>query len=232
MDIADGGDLENSGLMSLLRRGVEHIVVAYNTYTPLAPRSAWNPHERLPTNKEIDSMVAAYFGIFLDPPQETSWNYRSCQVFRSDDFATFASRLQDAQASGKGAVLTTKLRTVANQWSIPPGFHVQITWLYLSRNYEWERRLPPAVADLVVPKNSSTGLPIEDPRVLPTHGTFTSFPYYPTSQLELHPQQANLLASLAASSIRLNEELIRQTFGYDDFYDKGKQSTNESPVYV
>jgi hypothetical protein len=60
MLIGDGGLAENTDLSSLLRRGVERIVLMLNSDTPLNPH--WNASARPPTSKDVDDELAAFFG--------------------------------------------------------------------------------------------------------------------------------------------------------------------------
>ena len=62
MLIGDGGLAENTDLSSLLRRGVESIVLMQNSDTPLNPK--WNASARPPTSKDVDDELAAFFGAY------------------------------------------------------------------------------------------------------------------------------------------------------------------------
>jgi len=53
---------ENTDLSSLLRRGVESIVLMQNSDTPLNPK--WNASARPPTSKDVDDELAAFFGAY------------------------------------------------------------------------------------------------------------------------------------------------------------------------
>lgn len=205
MDISDGGNLENTGILSMLRRRVDRIVVVISSPVPLQPAEVWDP-QTMPNETDIDSQFASLFGVFITPLTEQSWNYRSNHVFNKEDFPAEAAKLQAAQAAGRGAVVNTQLCTVQNdRWGIREGFCPNITWIYLARLGHWEERLPRKIAEHVVgPAGSSEG---------PRSGPFENFPFYPTMKLEYTARQTNLLSVLGAATIRLNEDLIRQTLG-------------------
>ena len=83
----DGGVLENNGLIPLLQRGLDRVVVFANTLTPLADRAAWDPAARAPTASDIDANIPALFGIVVeDEPSvidvAVGTDYSSIQVFR------------------------------------------------------------------------------------------------------------------------------------------------------
>ena len=54
MLLADGGCVENLGIMPLLQRRMASIVLFDSTSSPLANRSAWDPYARAPASGDID----------------------------------------------------------------------------------------------------------------------------------------------------------------------------------
>ncbi|KAH8061498.1 hypothetical protein JL722_4126 [Aureococcus anophagefferens] len=110
----DGGVLENNGLIPLLQRGLERVVVFANTLTPLADRAAWDPGQdksdstslqrgtraaRAPTASDIDANIPALFGIVVeDAPSvidvAVGTDYSSIQVFRCVEINQWNGRVQ------------------------------------------------------------------------------------------------------------------------------------------
>lgn len=194
MDAFDSGTLDNLGVMSLLRRGVERIIAIDSTGTPLANRTVWDPATRTPTGEEVDGTFAILFGVDVDPYSRVSWDYHRNQVFQQEDFAKFATKLQDAEAEGLGAVATMRLQTVRNNWyGIPAGQEVDLTVVYLSRVTAWEERLSDEVRQRVFPESGGQS------------SSWGGFPNVGTS-LMLGRRQVNLLATLVASAIKLNAD--------------------------
>lgn len=208
MAVGDGGDVDNLGLMSMLRRQVESIVLFVNSITPLVPREHWDPRRRLPGKSDIGDVLPGYFGIFFDLGEIVpDYDYRGNQVFAKEDFTPLAVALQDSQAQGCGAVASVSLTTVENKlWGIPAGIRTQVTVLYLSRAPAWEARLPPDVREFVVPEEGNAS----DPSVLRRSGPFLDFPHFSTSRLELSAEQANLLATLSGSVVFAHAETLRR----------------------
>eukprot|EP00466_Bigelowiella_natans_P005578 jgi/Bigna1/138670/aug1.46_g13378 len=151
---------------------------------------------------DIADDLACFFGINIP---DAVVDYKRNQVFREDDFPDVVTRLQEAQAEGRGAVATTSLVTVENSWyGIEAGFRCNVTWVYLSRASQWEDQLGADVRKLVTPKKNP-----DDPSSTPSHGMLKNFPNYGTfSQLRLKPPQANLLAELSTWVIHANQELF------------------------
>lgn len=205
----DGGNVVNPNLISLIQRGVQKILVCANFNVPLSPRSKWDPAVRVPTAADIDNDIPAFFGVDVAKPTSAGYYLSNNQIFQSADFAEVATALQDAQAQGAGAIATTPLQTVANDWwGIKAGMQLNITWLYLSRAAEWEAALPQEVfAEAVNPSDPNC----TDPTVLPTKGEFKHFPHYDTgSQIVQTNAMANLLANLAGWTVHANAHLLRE----------------------
>ncbi len=77
---------------------------------------------------------------------------------------------------------------------------VNVTWVYLSRAMEFERRLCADLRALVQPAQD-----IDDPSSLIDHGALAKFPHYPTADLFGYTiQQANMLAHLTAWVVQSN----------------------------
>ena len=192
---ADGGDMESPHLMGMLLRGVRHAVVFLNFATPLQPSSGWDPHARAPTSKDVDDDFPPFFGMTLDDwGGRTSYDFGRNQAFNQSDFAWVVEALQLSQASGRGAVATTELVTVENEWwGLEAGFKVTVTWVYLSRASTWEAALPPEVRALAVPPGSG-GADVTRGR---SGGPFAGFPYYSTGRMYYDEGNTNLLAALS-----------------------------------
>ena len=121
------------------------------------------------------------------------------------DQTTRVMQLQEGIRKGTGAVARVNLTTVANEhWGLPGGLEVDLTWVYLSRCLEWERRLRPEVKAKVVPKHG-----VNDPMKRVQGGPFDGFPHYPTGRLHYTPEQANLVAALGEWVVLANEPLFR-----------------------
>ena len=87
-------------------------------------------------------------------------------------------------------------------WGVPGGQVVEITFVYLSRVYDFEDALPDDTRDQAVSE-------VQDPRVLVQDGEFKGFPHYPTTGADINARQSNLLANMAGYVIMRNEEIFR-----------------------
>ena len=207
MYIGDGGDLENIGLMSMLRRvpTVRRVLLFNNPSQPF--NLSWDPTERLPTSTDMTDVVPAYFGIFVDPldVKHAGWDYTMNQVFNRSDFAPLVKQWIAGAKAGTGMVATAVLTTIHNpHWGIPAGLQLNVTWTYLSRCFGWEASLSPEMQKLVVPTKDANNT-----ASLMTSGEFENFPHYPTSSTELSVQQVNLLASLSGWVIQQHPDVFR-----------------------
>lgn len=142
-----------------------------------------------------------YFGVV--PKGQFGYDTTRDQVFATADFVGVVQGLQASMATGKGAIATTTLTTIVNEWwGVSAGITVNVTWVYLSRETAWEALLPTSVQSEVRPKNDPS-----NPQNLPKTGPFVNFPHYDdVEQASLTPSQANLMADMTGWTIGANLE--------------------------
>lgn len=106
--------------------------------------------------------------------------------------------LQASILSGKGAVATTNLTTVANEFmGVSAGIDMTVTWSYLALATEWKEALPTEVQSDI-----DKGL----------KGPYPYFPNYPTDMITLTAPQVNLLANMATWIVLENKEQFQAIF--------------------
>ena len=198
----DGGDLENYGLIPLLCRRVERIVVFINSVWPLSldyDPTGW-PNERQDARwRELDPFLAPLFG-------QPSARFPHNQVFPESDYPTVIRALQTAKREGRTALTTTTHAVQSNEWwGVDGGWTVRVCWVYNERVREWEERLG---VDL---RRS-----IEEGRAPIPSGPFAHFPHYltrgqnPGCLIRLTPAQVNLLAHLSCWNVMSQAEVFRE----------------------
>ncbi len=192
----DGGDLENFGLISLLRRRVTKVVVFINTVWPLLscfdPRVDW-PDDSSSTSRVIDPFLAPLFGAPSD-------RFAHNTVFPEDDFSRLVTALQDKKHAGH-SVMTTMRHAVQDNawWGLSGGWDVEICWVYNERVVAWEKQLPTVVRVEVERGNSSA-----------PSGPVERFPHYRTqgqnagALIRLTPEQVNLMSHLSCWNVTAN----------------------------
>ena len=194
----DGGSLENYGVIPLLLRGVEKLVVFINTERRLNldydPGAA--PYKS-PSIFELDGNMCTLFGLLpLDRKQPPTPHN---QVFRTEEFRGAVQALQQAQRDGGPAIATTRHQVQDNEWwGLTGGWDVEVCWYYLDRVAAWEDDLDPEVRRIVEAGNRAAP---EDK--IPYWG----FPNYKTmfqsgklAIIAMKPGEANLLAEFCAWS--------------------------------
>ena len=184
----DGGIVENTGIMALLRRHVPNILAFVNCSQPLQKDA----------NGVIvvDDMLPPLFGYL---PYNASNGYRPLsadpaspfrynQVFDSAAFAALLGQLWQAFASGASAIYRQpNLIVRANpRFGIQGGDTVNVLWIYNNPVPAWSAQLSPTVAQQM--KND--------------WWDFGNFPNYDTvTQLNLDARQVNLLAHLSSWNV-------------------------------
>mmetsp|Transcript_10363 Transcript_10363/g.12570 ORF Transcript_10363/g.12570 Transcript_10363/m.12570 type:complete len:651 (+) Transcript_10363:90-2042(+) len=196
MLLGDGGDLDNFGIFSTLRRGVPRMAVFMNTDTPL--NNSWDPTTRPPTSKDIDGYFCAMFGFQVFEETNNMYYTFNNQIFPSEDFVPIVQALQNQVDAGNAAVYTSTLTTIENVFmGIPAGLEVTILWDYSSLPTRWFNQLPSSLQDEIN---------------LGDKGPYLDFPYYSIAHIALSAQQVNLLANLCTWIVSDNKDQFAQIF--------------------
>jgi hypothetical protein len=194
---SDGGNLDNTAVIALLRRPLRRICSFINCATPLEKDSVTR-------QVIVDSMLPPLFGFqphvtgkpYQRYPENSSEPlldnafevYRHNQVFPAEQFIPMVNNLWIAATSGGAAMFQqTDLPVLSNEWfGVKGGQEVDVLWTYNFPSTDFVDQL---------------AWPIRLAMKLPFIG-LRDFPYYKTAaQLKLHERQINLLAHLAAWGI-------------------------------
>ena len=182
----DGGNLENQGIMPLLRRNLPKIVAFVNTETQLSqqgPQSQVVVDSDLPPlfGLEWSSSTGAYVPISASSPF-----YRN-QVFDSQTFDDLRSQLwARAQAGATAMAIQTSVTVLKNPHYGVPGGTTDILWVYLHPVSAWYNQLHSTVQDWM------------DVEIW----NYSMFPnYYTVDQLHLDSRQVNLMAHLTSWNV-------------------------------
>jgi hypothetical protein len=231
--LADGGSVCNLPLPLMLSLGVRRCLCVLNVGEPLPTAAQWDPFSGggalPPPGIAFSEDLTGLFGVRSTEPNPSK-DLTCCQCFGEGSLAPIVAALQAAQASGRGAVATTRLRTVANAaWQLEAGIDVVVTWVYISRCPVWEARLPRAVRARLpqVPStvrsssllgDASRATPARFARALfadaggAHRSPLDSFPQYPLTRLRLHAVEANALYQQCGWVLREHEDQLRELF--------------------
>ncbi len=203
---ADGGNLENTGIASMLSyRDIDKVIAFINSPTLLAPASAKQPPPVIvdtttgivTTAIEVDSQIPPLFGYQpysesdgtytpynggIHISKQTAWGVHN-QVFPEMAFPDFLSGIWAAAGGSKGpAIYKQVLSVMANEWfGVAARDNITCVWVYTSRVSDWEDKLNPDVKSML--------------------DRLKKFPNYSTLDTELSSVEVNLLASLTAWSV-------------------------------
>lgn len=207
---ADGGNLENTGVASLLAYGdIDSVIACVNSETPLAKgkKGIIDPKtgKEVPKTRIIvDGQIPPLFGYQPYNPKKGYVPFgkktaaankfmSQSQIFSTGDFPALLKGLWKKSGSGSSATpanLPQKLKTRKNKWFGVAKRDVTVLWVYTNAVEKWVCLLRPDVRKLVAAS--------------------ADFPHYNTLDTNLSAPQVNLLASLTAWCV--GDESNRQKF--------------------
>ena len=177
-EFGDGGNIENLGILPLLKRGVEKIVVFVNTKKPLERAGS-----KIRTNKAIELLF-----------RSGSVN----QVFAEDELEPLKDALMSRAEVGDAAVVSKSYTTVANaHHGIEAGHDVQVLWVYNNLYQSWCDHLPAAIREQIGKRGKLKNFP-----------HFATFLENPPKLIDLAPIQANLLSQMSSAVVMDNKALF------------------------
>jgi hypothetical protein len=197
---ADGGSLENTGVCSLLARGVTRIISFINTQTPLLTKPLSQGG-----SVTIDTSVQLLFGV--DPDAKSAALQEKyvasapnatpdfVQVFEQAPYYELMNGLAIANVQNGGpAMFKQTLNVLKNDnFDVPGGGTVDILWVYNTAVPNWVNLLTPDVQSTV------NGL--------------SHFPNYLTiEQLGLSATEVNALAELSFWNLVSNADMVKSMF--------------------
>lgn len=195
---SDGGDLENLGIMPLLARQVENIIVFINTQTPFGP-----------TRERYNDSIAPLFHAVPDQEPVITGFPGSRQFSTNVVFKNGKKRLEELLVAfqakkdgGEPLVVCETYDVAANgNYAVRP-YTAKICWVYNERVPTWEKPLSAEVKTLL------------------KHRHLKRFPHYrsffenPPKIFDLTRVQVNALAHLACWTVTSSAEEIAGHFGF------------------
>lgn len=193
----DGGFSDNLGIMPLLARGVQNLLVFVNSSS---------------TYVENDQLQSYFMRLAIrDGNGDKTFN----AVFERERYREVLAGFDAAVRDGNGALYCgTNWTVLSNEIYNIRGYpRLNICFVYNHAAEKWKAALPPTIRDWVTPP---------DPRKLSKQAkALQRFPYYKTfgenrtSVIQLTPLQVNMLADLAAWSVTSDQAVktIVSAFG-------------------
>jgi hypothetical protein len=199
-DFGDGGNLDNYGLIPLLMRGVQNIILFVNSEYPLS--TSFTPSTSGASSSEVDPNLPPFFRVPV--PQSDGGNPATAKnaVFPAEDYVTLIGELQAMKKAGQPMIQPMTHQVLANgTWGLPGGGTVNVLWIYLDQVDTWKQQLP-------------DWLQIE--LDVGEIGPYPYFPNYKTVDEDgfgkltvLTVRQVNLLADLTCWVVRSNASTFR-----------------------
>ena len=197
----DGGHLENFGLMPLLMRGVEKIIVFVNTPTPLFGKD----ENGKPLEKTFTDDLGPLFGRADNVNPKLDQEKMACnQVFAEDRLDALIAGLRARQQDGGPLVHAETYEVRANDhFGIRP-YSARICWVYNSPCEQWNARLP---------KNTRSYL--EKDKQFVRFPNYKTFGENPPNVIDLSLHQVNMLGHFAYWQVADSRDSIQQGLGIE-----------------
>ncbi len=212
-DFGDGGCIEDTGITSLLARGVTNIG-AFLTEPVFFPavdapgRSGftervfgYNQIACLFGAPLIDTASSATNGVveYITPPSSTR------QVFNNtnNEFEDLLTAMSNARTGGNGIVVPSTLSVVPNAlFGITTGYTVDVIWSVIDNATVWESALPS------ISSNNVSGFMADTANNLTDFPEILVFMQNPKNVIELTAPQTNLLADFGYWMVMNNQDTI------------------------
>jgi hypothetical protein len=195
----DGGHLENFGIMPLLMRGVERIIVFVNTPTPLFGK---NENGQLLAKTFTDDL-GPLFGRTDNVDVKKAQEQLACnQVFAPDRLDLLVDGLKKRQQQGAPLVHAETYAVRANDhFGIRP-YSARICWVYNSPCGQWNASLP-----------SETRHYLENDKQFVRFPNYKTFGENPPNVIDLSLHQVNMLAHFAYWQVAESKDYIEDALG-------------------
>jgi|GEM_PF-2700245 len=221
----DGGDLENTGIIPLLRRQFKLIIACINTSLPLKHINYTDDNYV----NGIDAQISRLFGRQPNPPGIIP----DIQVFNDNGkFDALANALITKKRNGQPLLYSDTYTIYPNNYfgvpAYPNGEDVVVLWIYNDMNKEWYNQLPLPIKSLLTstsPNNYMANFPNLD--TVFQNSTKILGEWVPEVLLYT-PEQINLLANMQYYNIMGNTSinLLTDLMKSIDLTGTPTQSTN------
>eukprot|EP00928_Gymnodinium_smaydae_P081241 TRINITY_DN64795_c0_g1_i1.p1 TRINITY_DN64795_c0_g1~~TRINITY_DN64795_c0_g1_i1.p1 ORF type:complete len:900 (-),score=220.23 TRINITY_DN64795_c0_g1_i1:75-2651(-) len=203
--LGDGGNIDNSAVITMLQRGATKIISLLNTQVPL-PDADFCGMDDLDTVleniKTFEAMLSALFGMY--PKNNVGETLTKNQVFPKEELAPLLCDLQTLKKAGKPTIVLKHLDIVENSWWGVRASKASVLFCYSEKISDFEALLPEDTQKAI-----HRG----------SWGPFSGYPQYnfvfqnPPEGTALTAAQVNLLAAHAEYGARQNEGLFRDLLG-------------------
>lgn len=194
-DFADGGGLENLGIMPLLKRGVKKIIVFSNCETELKFDKNGN--------LQITDSIPALFGPIKDNYGQKDFKDNIVFADQKGKYDTLVKALMQKNTDGLPPIFVDTYQVTPQPcYGIEGNYEVEIMWVYNSKCSKWFDQLPKDVQDLITSKKEFRNFPF-----------YKTFMQNPPHIIDLTPEQVNLEAHLSSWELMASMDEIRKFAG-------------------
>ena len=197
----DGGHIDNLGLMPLLVRQVQNILVFINTPVPFSP----NKFEGTVTKKVIVDDLISYFKKLDNLPHNVVFEEEKLLEIYQKFKSKKSQNLSNKKYIGEPLVYCDKYKIKDNPWYVIDSYEPNICWVYLDKTGGWLNEI---TENMKIKKTSS--------QIINNKKKFKNFPHFSTfvqekkslQVIDLDKRAVNLLSNLTAWTVIKSKEYI------------------------
>jgi hypothetical protein len=153
MLFADGGAINNEGIISMVQRKTKKIFSCINTnlkFNYYIDKSFNYNLNNVPTS----FIFASLFGIItndnLSPIEKRSYDFKNAHIFKKENYNTLINAMHEVEQKGDGIICTVEVETIENTWyNISAGNKIELTIFYNSLPLNWYNKLDDSIKSIV-----------------------------------------------------------------------------------
>lgn len=194
-DFADGGGLENLGIMPLLKRGVKKIIVFSNCETELKVKDD--------STIQITDSIPALFHPIKDNYGQADFKDNIVFANQEDKYKKLVNALMQKNIDGLPPIFVDTYQVTPQVcYGIEGNYEVEIMWVYNSKCSKWFDQLSKDVQGLITEKKEFSNFPF-----------YKTFEQNPPNIIDLMPEQVNLEAHLSSWELMESMDEIKKFAG-------------------
>ena len=201
----DGGNLENTGIISLLFRQYPVILAFANTSIKIGSTNKVNAVDGISEDiarlfgKKVDLPTMSDLSDWLGKPEYSL----DIQIFPEEKFKALAEGLKQKKANNEPVYFKDTYTIKPNNSFGIPSYEVTVVWFYLEQNEEWKGKIKSDEVKSKLPENFPNYRSVGQDSASDEQHKVTPF-------LDLSAEEVNLLAHMTCETVLDAKETLEE----------------------